>query len=81
MAKNFACTTNVNTLCAIEICGYGPRRCYCLKSVTATGTTPIDSKRYRTEDAARAAAVALGLNIFAIGDFYEIIHAVRNMQR
>lgn len=65
---------------AIEIIGSAKRRCYCLKSVTATGTHPIDGKRYRTEDAARAAAAALALDILVIGDFYEIMHAARNAQ-
>ena len=65
---------------AIEIIGSAKRRCYCLKSVTTTGTNPIDGKRYRTEDAARAAAVALGLDVFTVGDFYEIIYAARNAQ-
>lgn len=74
-------TTNINTRCAIEVCGYAPHRCFCLKSVTTTGTTPIDGKRYRTEDLARAAAVALGLDVFAVGDFYEIMHAARNAHR
>ena len=35
---------------AIEIIGSAKRRCYCLKSVTTTGTNPIDGKRYRTID-------------------------------
>ena len=58
---------------AIEIIGARRRR-YCIKSVTESGLViPVDGKAYRTEEAARAAAAALGIQIEKTGDLYEII--------
>ena len=47
---------------------------YAIKRVTETGLViPTDRKAYRTEEAARAAAAAAGIEIAKCGDLYEII--------
>jgi len=59
---------------AIEQIGYDKRTRFCIKEVRETGLTiPVDGKTYRTAEAARAAAEALGLKIERIGDLWEII--------
>ena len=59
---------------AIEKIGCGKRTRYCIRKVTGTGLLiPVYGKAYRTEDAARAAATALGIEIKKIGDLWEII--------
>ena len=62
---------------AIETSGYGKRTRYAVKSVTETGTNPTNGKAYRTEDAARRAAVEMVLTVSAVGDFYAILHTAR----
>lgn len=53
----------------------GARRIrYSIKRVTDTGLViPTDRKIYRTEETARAAAAAAGIEIAKCGDLYEII--------
>lgn len=59
---------------AIEKIGYGKKMRWCIKEVRPTGiTVPVDGKTYKTEDAARAAAVAMGIEIERVGDLWEII--------
>lgn len=59
---------------AIEKIGEGKRHCYVIKKVVNDYLLmPANSGRYRTEDAARQAADALGIGIEAVGDLYEII--------
>lgn len=59
---------------AIEKIGYGKRTRWCIKEVHPTGiTVPVDGKTYKTEQAARAAAVAMGIEIERVGDLWEII--------
>ena len=63
-----------NMYYAIEVFGYGKRRRYTIQQVLAgKGTNPTNGKVYRTEDAARAAAAEMGIEIAKVGDFYEII--------
>ena len=59
---------------AIEIIGTGKRTRYTVKAVTETGTNPTNGKSYRTEDAARRAAVEMGLTVSAVGDLWQILH-------
>lgn len=58
---------------AIEKVGCGKRTHYIIKKVINKATIPVDCKRYRTEQAARKAAEAMGLVIAKCGDCYEII--------
>lgn len=60
---------------AIEVIGYGKRTRYIIKQVLYNGTNPVDYKIYATEQAARDAANALGINITACGDLYSILAA------
>ena len=59
---------------AIQIIGYGKRRRYCIQQVIpGKGTNPTTGKSYSTEEAARAAAAEMGLEITKCGDYWEII--------
>ena len=59
---------------AIEIIGYGKRRRYCLKEVLpGIGTNPVDGKAYTSEEAARAAARAYGIEVEAVGDTWQLV--------
>lgn len=57
---------------AIEVIGYGKRRGYAIKQVFEYGTNPTDGKRYKTEEAARAAADKMGVKIEGVGDLWQI---------
>lgn len=60
--------------CAIQQIGAGKRCCYVIvRMVNDYLLMPADSRRFRTEDAARTAANNLGLKIEAVGDLYKII--------
>jgi len=61
----------------IEIYGAGARRRYVLKELRENGTAPVDGRIYKTEEAARRAAEAQGLEIVAVGGFYDLIGASR----
>lgn len=61
----------------IEIYGYGARRRYVLKALIPNGTLPVDGKRYKSEEAARSAAEAQGLQIVAVGDLWTLAAARR----
>ena len=57
---------------AIELIGV--KGACAIMHVTSTGRIiPVDGRRYRSVDAAKAAAAAYGINIEKIGDFYAII--------
>ena len=59
---------------AIQQVGAGKRCCYVIERVVNDYLLmPADSRRFRTEAAARQAADALGIGIEAVGDLYEII--------
>ena len=58
---------------AIETIGYGKRRGYAIKQVFETGNCPVDGKRYKTEEAARAAADRMGIKIEGVGDLWQIL--------
>ena len=59
---------------AIEVIGYGKRTRYTIKQVISDrGTNPTNGKWYRTEEAARSAAAEMGIEIYKVGDLYEII--------
>lgn len=58
---------------AIEIIG-GARKRYAIKHILNNGTIcPTDGKAYRTEEAARAAADILGVEIAAVGDLWQLL--------
>lgn len=58
----------------IEYIGCGARRRYCIKRIRpGRGTDPVDGRTYKTAEAARAAAAALGLTISREGDFYALV--------
>lgn len=61
----------------IEIYGHGARRRYVLKALIPNGTLPIDGKCYKSEEAARSAAKAQGLEIVAVGDLWTLTTARR----
>lgn len=59
---------------AIQKVGAGKRCCYLIEKVVNDHLVmPADSRRFRTETAARTAASSLGIEIEAVGDLYEII--------
>ncbi len=60
---------------AIEIIGYGRRRRYVIRLVIHPGLASgaVDGRAYRTLEAAKNAAAALGLEIYKTGDCYEIM--------
>ena len=59
---------------AIQKVGAGKRCCYVIERVVNDHLLmPADSRRFRTEAAARQAADALGIKIEAVGGLYEII--------
>lgn len=62
---------------AIETTGFGKRTRYAIKAVDERGTIPVNYVTYRTEADARAAAELLGLQITAVGDIWQLLHAVR----
>lgn len=62
---------------AIEKIGYGKRTRYIIERAVWCGAIPVDHKIYKTEDAARAAAEALGIEIIAVGNSYEIATACK----
>lgn len=63
---------------AIEIIGTGKRTRYALKAFTTSGSVPLlPGVAFRTEDAARQRAAALGLTVAVVGDLWECLHAVR----
>ena len=63
-----------NMYYAIEVIGYGKRTRYTIKQVlSGGGTNPTNGKWYRTEAAARSAAAEMGIEIYKVGDLYEII--------
>lgn len=65
-------STNKAEYYAIETIGL--KGACAIKRVTNTGRViPVDGRRYRSVDAAKAAAAAYGINIEKIGDLYEII--------
>lgn len=60
---------------AIEIIGTGKRARYALKFFTTSGSVPIlPGVVFRTEDAARQRASALGLTVAAVGDLWQCLH-------
>lgn len=65
---------------AVEVTGTGKRRVYVVKAVSEGGTVPAIAKRFRSESAARAAAADAGMEIIAVGDFYQILHAFRRAE-
>ena len=59
---------------AIQVIGYGQRRRYVIQQVTpGRGTNPTTGRSYKTEEQAREAAAALGYEVKACGDYWEII--------
>lgn len=62
---------------AIETTGFGKRTRYAIKAVDERGTIPVNYVTYRTEAACWAAAELLGLKITAVGDIWQLLHAVR----
>lgn len=57
---------------AIELIGV--KGACAIKRVTSTGRViPVDGRRYRCVDAAKAAAAAYGITVEKIGDLYQII--------
>ena len=61
----------------IEIIGYGKRRRYVPKQIfPGNGTTPI-GKACKTEEEARAAAAAYGVEVEAVGDLWELLAAIK----
>lgn len=59
---------------AIQKVGSGKRCCFVIEKVVNDHLLmPADNRRFRTEDAARTAAGALGIKIEVVGDLYEII--------
>ena len=62
---------------AIEIIGGGKRTRNAVKAVDERGTTPVDYKIYRTEEAARRAAADLGFTVSAVGDIWHLMHAFK----
>lgn len=67
-------TNTTNTYYAILVIGYGKRSRYCIKRVTERGHTPVTGIAYKTEEAARAAAAEMGIEIKRVGDCYSIFH-------
>lgn len=59
---------------AIEIIGTGKKRRYTIRQIIHKGLTqPTNGRTYRTEETARAAAAAMGVEIAKCGDLWEII--------
>lgn len=58
---------------AIQIIGTGRNARYTLKQVTGTMIVPVNGRAYRTEEAARAAAEDLGIEIAKVGNNYQIL--------
>lgn len=68
----------METYHAIEIIGYGTKRRYIIREVVREGKFgPVHAwsiePPYRTEESAREAAKANGIEIKKVGDFYQII--------
>ena len=65
-------STNKAEYYAIETIGL--KGACAIKRVTNTGLViPVDGRRYRNVDAAKAAAAGYGLSIEKIGDIYAIL--------
>ena len=64
----------------IEIIGYGARRRFCIKEIIPErGTNPVNGREYKTEHAAREHAEHMGLTVEAVGDFYALMAAIKNI--
>lgn len=66
---------------AIEIIGTGKRTRFALKNFSGSGSVPIlPGVTFRTEDAARQRAAALGLTVAAVGDLWQCLRAFADME-
>ena len=58
---------------AIETIGNGTNTRYCVKQVFRGGTTPAIYKTFRTVKQALEAAFIAGIEVEAVGDYYDIL--------
>ena len=59
---------------AIQVVGSGKRRRYGVVKVTGAALNPTTGRSYSTESEARSAAAALGVEVRACGDLWQIIN-------
>ena len=65
----------------IEKIGSGKKARYAIKEVNENGTNPVNGKAYKSAEEAEAAASALGLNISACGDLWELLATYKRNTR
>jgi len=61
---------------AIEAIGTGTNTRYCVKQVFKSGTAPAIYKTFRTVKQALEAALLVGIEVEAVGDYYDILGIV-----